>query len=88
MYFTYFYEDITLRKSNFDVFIFSYRVEFFRECNQLASIRDPNISKVIGICSKEDPVSALQEYSEFGDLPKFIRLQVETDEENINPVLK
>ena len=76
-------------ETNFDCISFApRRVDFFRECNQLASIRDANISKVIGICSKDDPVSALQEYSEFGDLPKFLRLQVESDDENTNPILK
>ncbi len=58
-------------------FFFFYREEFFRECNQLATIRDPNIAKIIGVCSKDDPVSALQEYSEFGDLTKLLKSQME-----------
>ncbi|XKL68602.1 hypothetical protein PGB90_006371 [Kerria lacca] len=53
------------------------KTEFFRECNWVSqAIRDPNISKIIGICSKEDPVSALQEYSNSYQFLLYLAAQI------------
>ncbi|XP_068082067.1 discoidin domain-containing receptor 2 [Anabrus simplex] len=51
------------------------RQEFLRETSWLASLRDPNLTRVVGLCSQEEPLCVLQEHSELGDLPQFLQLQ-------------
>ncbi|XP_021918994.1 discoidin domain-containing receptor 2-like [Zootermopsis nevadensis] len=51
------------------------RQEFLREVSWLASFRDPNLTRIIGICSQEEPLCVIQEHSDLGDLPQFLQLQ-------------
>jgi len=51
------------------------RQEFLREVSWLASIRDPNLTRIIGICGQEEPLCVIQEHSDLGDLPQFLQLQ-------------
>ncbi|CAH1395254.1 unnamed protein product [Nezara viridula] len=61
----------------------STKKEFVRESSWMATLRDPNVARVVGICSQEEPFCLLQEYCEFGDLPTFLQLQsTSPDEEN------
>ncbi|KAK6628667.1 hypothetical protein RUM43_002482 [Polyplax serrata] len=49
--------------------------DFLRESSWLASLKDPNLCRIVGVCSLEEPLYVLQEYSELGELPQFLRLQ-------------
>nr|CAD7439502.1 unnamed protein product [Timema bartmani] len=51
------------------------RQEFLRETSWLASLRDTNLARIVGVCSQEEPLCAVQEHSELGDLPQFLQLQ-------------
>ncbi|CAG9816146.1 unnamed protein product [Phaedon cochleariae] len=46
--------------------------EFLRETSWLAGLRDPNLARVVGFCSQDEPMCALMEHSEPGDLPRFL----------------
>ncbi|XP_074028100.1 discoidin domain-containing receptor 2 isoform X2 [Leptinotarsa decemlineata] len=48
------------------------RHEFLRETSWLAGLRDPNLARVVGFCSQDEPMCALMEHSEPGDLPRFL----------------
>lgn len=63
------------------------RKEFARESSWMATFRDPNIARVMGVCSQEEPFCLLQEYCEFGDLPTFLQLQSTSPDEE-NPALR
>ncbi|KAL1117262.1 hypothetical protein AAG570_004588 [Ranatra chinensis] len=60
--------------------------EFLRESSWLGSLRDPNVARVVGVCSQEEPYCILQEYCEFGDMPTFLQLQASSPDEE-NPAL-
>ncbi|PNF13897.1 hypothetical protein B7P43_G10660 [Cryptotermes secundus] len=51
------------------------RQEFLREVSWLASIRDTNLTRIIGICGQEEPLCVIQEHSDLGNLPQFLQLQ-------------
>ncbi|XP_069672513.1 discoidin domain-containing receptor 2-like isoform X2 [Periplaneta americana] len=51
------------------------RQEFLREVSWLASLRDVNLTRILGICSQEEPLCVIQEHSDVGDLPQFLQLQ-------------
>ncbi|XP_076248235.1 discoidin domain-containing receptor 2-like [Calliopsis andreniformis] len=48
----------------------SLRLDFTKDMRVLATIRDPNIAKVIALV-EEEPFGAVFEYGQFGDLPNF-----------------
>ncbi|XP_024084780.1 discoidin domain-containing receptor 2-like [Cimex lectularius] len=61
----------------------STKKEFLHESAWMGTLRDPNVARVVGVCSQEEPFCILQEYCEFGDLPTFLQLQsTSPDEEN------
>ncbi|XP_060519613.1 discoidin domain-containing receptor tyrosine kinase B-like [Cylas formicarius] len=60
------------------------RHEFLRETSWLAGLRDPNLARVVGLCSQDEPMCALLEHSEPGELPKFLSKLVV--DENGSPV--
>lgn len=49
-----------------------YRHEFLRETSRLAGLVDPNLARVVGLCSQDEPMCALLEHSEPGELPRFL----------------
>ncbi|KAK7789281.1 hypothetical protein R5R35_013920 [Gryllus longicercus] len=51
------------------------RQEFLREAGWLASLRDPNVARVLAVCAAEEPLCVLQETAELGDLPRFLQMQ-------------
>jgi discoidin domain receptor family member 2 len=59
--------------------------EFLRESRRLSwALRDPNLARVVALCTAEEPICALIEAPELGDLPTFLR---EGSEPNaVNPV--
>ncbi|KAK9873616.1 hypothetical protein WA026_023295 [Henosepilachna vigintioctopunctata] len=48
------------------------RHEFLRETSWLAGLRDPNLARIVGFCSQDEPMCALIEHSEPGELPHFL----------------
>ncbi|GLV42828.1 Discoidin domain receptor [Carabus blaptoides fortunei] len=54
----------------------SKRHEFLRETSWLAGLRDPNLARVVGLCSQDEPMCAILEHSELGELPRFLALRV------------
>lgn len=55
------------------------RHEFLRETSRLAGLVDPNLARVVGLCSQDEPVCALLEHSEPGELPRFLAQRVAED---------
>ncbi|CAH0546092.1 unnamed protein product [Brassicogethes aeneus] len=58
------------------------RHEFLRETSWLAGLRDPNLARVVGLCSQDEPMCALLEHSEPGDLPRFLAQRADPEEGN------
>ncbi|KAF4518482.1 hypothetical protein B566_EDAN006487 [Ephemera danica] len=52
------------------------RVEFHREVRILAALEDPNIARVLGMCSREEPLCIVLEYLEHGDMRNFLASHV------------
>ena len=59
--------------------------EFKNEIRILSNIDDENIARLVGIVSS-DPLSAIFEYSQFGDLYQFLRFH-DNDEPNLQSTL-
>ncbi|XP_074653908.1 discoidin domain-containing receptor 2-like isoform X2 [Tubulanus polymorphus] len=49
------------------------RADFQKEIKILSRLKDPNIVRVLGVCSKEDPPFVIVEYMKYGDLNQFLR---------------
>lgn len=60
----------------------NFRHEFLRETSWLAGLRDPNLARVVGLCSQDEPMCALLEYSEGAELPKFLESKVRFEDGN------
>jgi len=39
----------------------------------MVGLRDPHIVHVLGVCSRDNPIAVLIEYSELGDLYQFLQ---------------
>ncbi|XP_065341619.1 discoidin domain-containing receptor 2-like isoform X2 [Cloeon dipterum] len=52
----------------------SNKQEFLRESRRLAwALRDPNLARVVSLCTAEEPICSLIEAPELGDLPTFLK---------------
>ncbi|XP_008200082.1 discoidin domain-containing receptor 2 isoform X1 [Tribolium castaneum] len=51
-------------------------MESLREVRFLASLSDPNICKVLGVCTAEQPPWTVIEYGEMGDLAQYLQFLV------------
>ncbi|XP_056630665.1 discoidin domain-containing receptor 2-like [Diorhabda sublineata] len=60
------------------------RHEFLRETSWLAGLRDPNLARVVGFCSQDEPMCALMEHSEPGDLPRFLTQRAVGEDNSTN----
>ncbi|XP_025833033.1 discoidin domain-containing receptor 2-like [Agrilus planipennis] len=58
------------------------RHEFLRETSWLAGLRDPNLARVVGLCTQDEPMCALLEHSECRELPHF--LAQKTQDSSVN----
>jgi len=47
---------------------------FYQEVRLLAALNDPHLSRVLGVCTAEEPFCVLLEYLEFGDLHQFLKV--------------
>lgn len=48
-------------------------IESLREVRFLASLSDPNICRVLGVCTAEQPPWTIIEYGEMGDLNQYLQ---------------
>ncbi|KAL1516512.1 hypothetical protein ABEB36_000421 [Hypothenemus hampei] len=64
----------------------SKRHEFLRETSWLAALRDPNLARVLGFCSQDEPMCAILEHTDGGELPKFLETRVRLDSNSGDPV--
>lgn len=48
-------------------------MESLREVRLLASLADPNICRVLGICTAEQPPWTIIEYGEMGNLAQYLQ---------------
>ncbi|CAN7937136.1 unnamed protein product [Ixodes hexagonus] len=49
------------------------RADFLKEVKILSRLRDPNIVHVLGVCTRDDPLTMIVEYMENGDLHQFLQ---------------
>ena len=42
----------------------------------MSRLKDPNIVRVLGMCTREEPLCMVVEYMKFGDLNQFLRQHV------------
>nr|XP_023020139.1 discoidin domain-containing receptor 2-like [Leptinotarsa decemlineata] len=56
------------------------RKDFYRDVRILSALEDPNLARVLGICSQEEPLCVVMEYLEHGDLCQFLRTHTTTDD--------
>jgi len=63
------------------------RQEVMRETKCLYTVRDPNLVRIVGVCSPDEPLCIVQEYCEYGDLPNFLKLQTAESTED-HPTIK
>ena len=64
--------------------------DFFREVDFMSKLNHPNIVKLLGVCSLEEPFSMVFEYMDLGDLCGFLREAIglgkgDNDKEGGNP---
>lgn len=52
------------------------RCDFHKEVRILARLRDPNIVRVLGVCTRDEPLCMIVEYMENGDLNQFLQEHV------------
>lgn len=45
----------------------------------MAALEDPNVTRVLGICSKDEPICVVMEYLDHGDLCQFLKAHVAVD---------
>ncbi|KAK9877948.1 hypothetical protein WA026_020169 [Henosepilachna vigintioctopunctata] len=57
---------------------------FDRDVRILAALEDPNIARVLGICTQEDPMCVIFEYLDYGDLCQFLKTHVSSEHSNAN----
>ncbi len=45
----------------------------------MAQLKDPNIVRVLGVCTKDDPLCVIVEYMKYGDLNQYLQNHVLED---------
>lgn len=68
----------------FIILNFNFRKDFYRDVRILAALEDHNIARVLGICTKDEPLCVVMEYLDHGDLCQFLKSHVS---ENTNTIL-
>ena len=48
-------------------------MDFQKEVKIMAQLKDPNVVRVLGVCTKEEPFCVIVEYMKFGDLHQFLQ---------------
>ncbi len=54
-------------------FHFGDRSGFYQEVRLLAALDDPHLSRVLAVCTSDEPFCVILEYLEHGDLSQFLK---------------
>ena len=54
------------------IVLLSYRSDFSKEIKIMSQLKDPNIVRVLGVCTREEPFCMIVEYMKYGDLNQFL----------------
>lgn len=54
----------------------TYREEFNKEVHALSRLKDCNVARLLGACLDSEPICAIREYAEMGDLCQFLQEHV------------
>ncbi|XP_054275627.1 discoidin domain-containing receptor 2-like [Macrosteles quadrilineatus] len=49
------------------------KLDFQRDVRILSALEDPNLARVLGMCSQEEPLCVVMEYMDHGDLCQFLQ---------------
>ena len=49
------------------------RLDFHRDVRLLAALEDPRLARVLGLCSRGEPLCVALEYLPHGDLHRYLR---------------
>ncbi|BET00240.1 Discoidin domain-containing receptor [Nesidiocoris tenuis] len=55
------------------------KADFDRDVRILGALEDVNIARVLGVCSRDDPVCVVMEYLDHGDLTQFLKTHVQAE---------
>ncbi|TRY62645.1 hypothetical protein TCAL_11961 [Tigriopus californicus] len=58
------------------------RDSFISSVEALASLSDPNIAQVLALCSQDEPICLLSEYSTYGDLAQFLKTHYQSSKKS------
>ncbi|XP_050524252.1 discoidin domain-containing receptor tyrosine kinase B-like [Daktulosphaira vitifoliae] len=65
------------------------KADLQRDVRILAGLEDQNIARVLGVCSMEQPLCVVMEYTEHGDLNQFLKMHVPVEaSRNLPPGIK
>ncbi|KAF0691425.1 discoidin domain-containing receptor tyrosine kinase B-like [Aphis craccivora] len=65
------------------------KAELQNDVRILAGLEDQNIARVLGVCTSEQPLCVVMEYSEHGDLNQFLKTHVPVEAaRNLPPTVK
>lgn len=60
------------------------RSGFYQEVRLLAALDDPHLSRVLAVCTTEEPFCVVLEYLDYGDLNQFLKLHRFRPDQQIN----
>uniref|UniRef100_A0A146LSE5 Discoidin domain-containing receptor 2 n=3 Tax=Lygus hesperus TaxID=30085 RepID=A0A146LSE5_LYGHE len=55
------------------------KADFDRDVRILGALEDVNIARVLGVCSRDDPICVVMEYLDHGDLTQFLKTHVQAE---------
>jgi len=55
------------------VFLYFFRDDFLKEVKIMSRLQDPNIVRLIAVCTNDEPFTMITEYMENGDLNQYLR---------------
>lgn len=55
-----------------NLLFFCFRGDFHKEIKIMSQLKDPNIVRVLGVCTREEPLCMIVEYMKYGDLNQFL----------------
>lgn len=64
---------MVVRKTNNDEAVIKTPAESLREIRFLAGLQDPNVCRIVGVCTAEYPLWTIIEYGDVGDLTQYLQ---------------
>ncbi len=52
------------------------RGDFQKEVRLMAQLKDPNIVRVMGVCTRDEPQCVIVEYMKYGDLNQYLHAHI------------